>query len=662
MSHWWEHYPLRMIQTNLRETDMADMNAKAFARDLEDFGANAVLLNAAGIIASYETELEDQPRSAYLHGDSLGEIIEECHRRGIRVIARTDFSKIRYEIYEKHPDWAYRTAAGEIVNYNGDVHTCPNSYYQQEYRMEILREVLTKFPFDGVFFNMSGFLVVDYSGKYHGPCHCENCRRKFREMYGEELPEKDDPRDPVYLKYMAFKNRVNTELKRRIYETIKSIDPEIAVNTVDYLRTESGTQIGVPKWVYSASSNSRKSAWTNRMRLTDNACVDFLDFQYRFVSVSPGQMTLRQWQNLANAGNVSLYIMGRLDQHRDTSVFAGTREVFHFQKEHEEFYASLRSAAKVVLVHNGGLRRNDPEVDGWIRMLTESHVPFDELPMADLTEPGILSGKDVVILGDAKILSAGQAAVLDAFAEAGGTLIASGECGTYGTDYRPGSGKTPACLGIKKIREVRRNLMSTMFEVRDGERELFPHCEHTPLIAPGDQVILADLQEGARGYLGMIPEHPFGPPERCCYTEVTEEPGVWVYPYGKGKGICIPWMAGSFYYREGFENTRNMIRDVLFSLAGLADLAPELSPMAELNLCTDGKRQVVQLVNTSGCFANSFFDPIPMRDIRIYLPDLTPDSRVETLRGGRAKVEQVRGRCCVTLDELKDYEALIVLE
>ena len=660
MSHWWEHYPLRMIQTNLREIDMEDMDAISYVRDLAEFGANAVLLNAAGIIASYDTDLEDQPKSDYLHGDSLGDIIEECHRQGIRVLARTDFSKIRYEIYEKHPDWAYRTAAGEIVNYNGYVHTCPNSYYQQEYMMRILREVLTKYPFDGVFFNMSGFLVVDYSGNYHGPCHCENCQRKFREMYGEELPEKDDPRNPAYLDYMEFKVRISRAHKQRIYETIKNIDPEIAVSGVDYLRTESGTQIGQPRWVYSASSNARKSAWTDRLRLTDNACVDFLDFQYRDISVSPGQMALRQWQNLANAGTVSMYIMGRLDQHRDTSAFGVTREIFQFQKEHEEFYASLRSAAKVVLVHKGGLRRNDPEVYGWIRMLTESHIPFDEISMADCTDPGVFAGKDVVILGDAKILSPAQADVFDAFVEAGGTLIATGETGSYGTDYRPGSGKRPQCLGIKNIREVRRGLMSSMFQVRGKERGLFPKCEHTTFVAPGDQILLVEPREGAKGYLRLIPEHPFGPPERCYYTEVTEEPGILVYPYGKGQGICIPWLAGSFYYQEGFENTRNLMQDVLFSLARIPELAPELSPMAELNLCTDGTHTVAQLVNGSGCFANSFFSPVPMQDIRIFLPELTEKSSVKTLRGGHAGIGKYQGRYCVTLDVLRDYEALIL--
>lgn len=68
---------------------------------------------------------------------NLRQIIDACHEEGIRVIARTDFSKVRYDLYEQHPEWAYRTAKGEIVNYNGDVHVCPNGEYQQKIMFEI---------------------------------------------------------------------------------------------------------------------------------------------------------------------------------------------------------------------------------------------------------------------------------------------------------------------------------------------------------------------------------------------------------------------------------------------------------------------------------------------------------------------------------------------
>ena len=113
-----------MVQTNLREIDMADIDAEKYASDLADFGATVVTLNAGGILASYESALPYHTVSKYLTGSSLKEIIAACHGKGIKVIARMDFSKIPYAVYEQHPNWAFRTAEGGIVEQNGFVQTC----------------------------------------------------------------------------------------------------------------------------------------------------------------------------------------------------------------------------------------------------------------------------------------------------------------------------------------------------------------------------------------------------------------------------------------------------------------------------------------------------------------------------------------------------------
>ena len=140
MSKWWNDYDWRFIQTNLREIDMKDINAKRYVADLKSFNATVTMINTSGIIASYETKLPYHYQSPFLTGDSLQEIITECHNEGIKVMARTDFSKVRRPIYEAHPDWAFVDVNGNIVDYQGDIHVCINSDYQQKYALEIIRE------------------------------------------------------------------------------------------------------------------------------------------------------------------------------------------------------------------------------------------------------------------------------------------------------------------------------------------------------------------------------------------------------------------------------------------------------------------------------------------------------------------------------------------
>lgn len=645
MKHWWEGYPWRMIQTNLREIDMLDIDAETYAQQLADYGATVVTLNAAGIIASYETALDFQTQSPFLSGSSLRELIDACHKRGIRVIARTDFSKIREPIFEQHTDWAYRSRTGDVVNFFGNIQTCPNGAYQKEKSLEILKEVLTTHAFDGVFCNMSGFLVVDYSGTYHGPCHCDNCKRLFKEQYGLEVPQRDDPRNPDYRKYSAFKSAVTKAHWEELVQTVRDVSPELAINGLDYIRTESATEIGIAQWQYSASSNARKTAGPLRTRPADSASVDFLGFRYRYTSVSDPQLALRQWQNIANAGSVSLYIMGHLGNHKDRTALTASKPAFTFLKQHEALYTGLTSAAKVLLVNKALMARNDPEVYGFVRALTESHIPFDEVKLAELT-PELLTRWDLVILGDVKKFDKEQAAMLDAYAEQGGTILATGSTGGL------------RCLGVEQVRSMQTDLMSTVFEVAEADEEKFPRSRAAHYIAPGPAYVGAVWSAETKTWLPQIPEHPFGPPELCYYTEVTDNAGVGVTPYGKGQGVYVPWLIGSFYFNEGYDNTLHAMQDILHELCGVPELAPDLHPSVEVTLAQKPGLLVVQLVNGSGVFANSYFDPIPMQNLRLRLPGVQA-AETYTLNGGKAECRVEGEDLIITLDQLKEFEAIV---
>ncbi len=648
MSHWWENYPWRMVQTNLRQIDMEHMDAAAYAQSLSDFGATVVTLNAAGIIASYETEHPYHYKSEYLHGDSLLQMIEECHKRGIRVIARTDFSKVHESLASEHPDWLYRDLEGNVSNYNGYVQVCMNGEYQQKVMFEILQEALTTHPFDGLFCNMSGFLMMDYSSKLYPPCQCANCKRLFKEQYGLEIPASHDFTDPVYLKYNEFKGRCTGAHKHRLHALVQSISPELAMNGFEYQRSESHTDFGRPAWPYSASSNCRVSKGIGNACAVDNASTDFLGFRYREISVSPQLMKLRQWQNLANAGTLSLFIMGTLDNHRDVSGFAPTKEVFSFHKAHEELYTHMESAAKVVLLRSGNWQRPDPEVNGWVRALTESHVPFDELALSELNGLEKLEGKTHLILGDVRAIGPKQAQIVDGFAANGGTVIATGATGIRGKN------QVLSCLGVASVKETRRSVMSALMMVGEGEEAVFPACQEVPYIAIGSELVIPEPAENTKTYLRLVDEHPFGPPERCYFTEVTEEPGILVHSHGAGKGIYVPFKLASLYFQEGYQNSLNLMQDILFSLGGIHRMAPSLTPMAEVVLRKWEGKTVVQLINTSGSFANSYFKPLPIHDIELNLEETF--TQAKTLNGGKASIENNT----IHLDELREYEAIIL--
>ncbi|MDR3174544.1 MAG: hypothetical protein LBU19_09870 [Treponema sp.] len=691
---WWIDYPWRMVQTNLRQIDWADINAEQYVRDLKDFDATVVLLNAAGIIANYQVNFDFETVNPFLTGDSIVKIIDACRQAGIRVLARMDFSKIRESVYEGHPGWAFRDAAGNIVNYNGDVHVCPNGPYQQDYMFRIISDMFSRLggklsveglPFDGIFYNMGGFQTRDYSYRYYGLCHCENCKRGFRERFGLELPMTETLDDPVYRKYKIFQEERMAELDRRLTAHVRSISENIAVNGHDYQRIESNTEFGrpLPQWQYSGSSNTRNSRSLDYEIIPSNTSVDFIGFPYRHVSVSPCQQELRLWQNLANLGAVDYYLIGRLDNHGDKSGYGGIRKVFRFAKENHGELRGLRNQARVLVLRSAHWD-DDPEARGWIRVLTESHIPLEEARLEKLSLDA-LSPFKVIVLPDLKVMSGTQAGILDDFVRRGAVILATGETGFYDDRYERRSKVPLASLGIAETLYHRRDTLSAMLLVeeepdpggiagisRSPAKKYFPHFTNTRYVACGPEFINVRVEEGAESWLPFLPPQPFGPPERCySINPAVDIPGLTRFKFGQGAGLYIPWKPGTLFYQEGYPNTAWFMQDVLEQICGLRSIAPALSPMVEVTLSAGADRLVVQLVNGSGHYGNSFYAPLPVRDIALEIPMAGGPTvkTVRTLRSGERlpwAVEETPeepgspGLIKLTLPLLEDYEGIVI--
>jgi hypothetical protein len=692
---WWTGYPWRMVQTNLRQIDWADINAEQYVRDLKSFDATVVLLNAAGIIANYPASLEFETVNPFLTGDSIVKIIDACHREGIRVLARTDFSKIREPVYEAHPDWAFRDASGNIVNYNGDVHVCPNGPYQQDYMFRIIGDMFSRLagkitveglPFDGIFYNMGGFQTRDYSYHYYGPCHCENCKRGFRERFGLELPKTESLDDPAYRAYKIFQAERMADLDRRLTAHVRAISEQIAINGHDYQRIESNTEFGrpLPQWQYSGSSNTRNSRSLDYEIIPSNTSVDFIGFPYRHVSVSPHQQELRLWQNLANLGAVDYYLIGRLDNHGDKSGYEGIRKVFRFAKENDEELRGLKNQARVLVLHKTHWD-DDPEARGWIRVLTETHIPLEEARLDKLSTAAFdaLAPFDLIILPDLKVMSDAQADILDECVRRGSTILATGETGFYNERYERRPNVPLASLGVAETLCHRRDALSAMLLV-DGERDpmgaagtagaaaekYFPHFKDVRYVACGPEFINVRMEEGAESWTSFLPPQPFGPPERCYpLNPAVDIPGLTRFTFGRGAGIYIPWKPGTIFYQEAYPNTAWFMQDVLEQICGLRSIAPALSPMVEVTISAGPGRIVVQLVNATGHYGNSFYAPVPIRDTALEIPAPLDSAvrAVRTLRAGEKlpwQTKQSQGgpgsAVTLTLPLLEDYEGIVI--
>jgi hypothetical protein len=653
------------VQTNLREIDMADIDAERYVADLVDLHASVAMINTSGIVASYPTSLPFHTPSAFLQGDDLATIIEACHAAGIKVIARTDFSKVRPELHERHPEWASRTADGGIVVDGGDVHVCPSGAYQQECAPRIVEETITVLDVDGIYFNMAGFQTTDYRGVDHGLCHCEVCVEGFRALSGSALPVTRDLDDPTFRRYLVFQRRTIEEAKRRMDATIRRVRPDLAIDRPSddlggFVRQESNTALGriPPEWSYGASSNTKWVVGSLPRTVSSNSSVDFVDYPTRHVSVSPERQRLRLARALANGGGLDHYVIGRLDRRHDRSGLAAVRELFAFHAAHEREYRHLRSAARVALVT--GDHESWREYRGWFRVLAEHHVPFDVV-LVDRVDDAVLARYDVVILPDHEPIADETARRLDRFVEAGGTLIASGRTGWRTEEQEPRDGPALACLGIEAVLGVRESVRGAYLEL--GEADGFPRLRDTDLVFLDGPYVDARYRSQAERRLRLIPPGPFGPPERCVLPEATGEPGLVIDRFGAGRALYVPWMCGTLVDRYGFPNTSSFVADVVLEHAGVEAIAENLSPLVEVTWLRqgDGDVHLLHLVNGSGGEGTTCVAPVKMRDVEVIVPFAGEPSRVSGLVVGRdLEWRTADGRLAIQVPELELFEAITV--
>ena len=625
---WWMDEPVRLIQTNLRETDAA-LDPARLAQQVAEFPANTLLFGMGGIVAYYPTQVEFHYPSPYLPPgrDLFGELLKEAHGRGIRVIGRFDLSKTQKPVYDAHPEWFMRRANGEPVIYNGLYSTCINGGYYREQALKILSEALERYPVDALFFNMFGNQASDYSGNPIGPCHCQSCQAR----YGRPLPSTPDAA------YREFLSRSAREVAARIGELIHTQRPGAAFLTyipqhVDGIMSESNTSATrpLPLWPYSASDNVNRARNSEPSKMAFNLCMSFVDFPWRFVTVPQAEIQIRLFQAMAHGAGPALNMHGTLDQ-EDRSALAAARAVFQWHARHQELYVGQQSAARVLLL---GSRQNSYR--GFFRLLSEQHIPFAVSDNLDWLESRP-QAFDLVIAPD------GAPAELGRWLGEGGRLLVAGV------------GQAP---GLTKV--VRRwSGVRGYFRVRD--HSLFPSLKDTNLLLLDGEYV--ELEPNPKPLLTLIPPARFGPPEKVWTDKVeTDKPGLLLAESGKGKLAYIPWDVGGLYYRLSSAGHRGLVTDLIDHLLPQGrQLKTNAHPLVEITAMRQAKhaRTLLHFVNLSGHSETAYFEPIPMRDIRVELAGEFRSARSVRL-GQNLNVTQQGRYTGFLLPQLEAYDVVVL--
>ena len=685
-TRWWER-PYRTFQTNLREID-ATLDEKRVVRRIVELGANAWLLNTAGIVSFYPSSLPFQHPSPWLKerpsGDLIGDAVREAHANGVRLISRADFSKVHQDVYEAHPDWCFVSARGQHQIYNGLYSTCPSGPYYQEKSFEIIGEVMDRYPVDGFFFNWFNFSMRDYSGNYHGICQCVHCQRRFRERYGLSLPREEDWSDPAYLRWREYTRETLADLAGRIRAFIKARNPDACLilrQNPDVIMHEVNNAVDrpLPLWKYWAGEVGRESRTAHPDKPVTINSVMFLDLPYRFSAEQPGLVGLHLAQTISLGVNPYAYVLGTTENQPDRKNFAVVGQMLRFHRDHEEYYAGLRSAAKVAIVSSlrseerygraEGVAKVQKARRGAYRALVEGHVPFDILPDEHLVaaaKDGRLARYEALVLPNVAALDDEQLATLDAYVERGGGLVATYDTSAFDADGQPRPELGLRCLGASRITARREGpgAMRSAY-LRVTRREDLPGSDDTDFVALDRAFLYVEPRPDAVPSLALIPPSRYGPPEKCYWDVETDHPGLLWHAYGRGRTAYFPWPVDALFFDLSLPEHRTLLVHAVERVsAGGRQVVTDAPPQVEVVVGDQPEtgRTLVHLINYSGHQERSFHDPLEIRDVRVELRGVPTGVRARSAQLGEAlPTREADGRVAFTLPRLGLFD-LVVLE
>lgn len=658
---WW-NTAFGVFQTNLREIDVT-LDVEATLDDIQSHGATAWLLNVGGILAHYPTDLDFHTRNPHLAdrpgGDLVGDAVEAARRRGIRLLARMDFSKVTSTVIEEHPEWAFRTSDGALQIYEGLVSVCPSGDYYQRAMFEIVEEVIDRYQVDGFFFNWFGFNEVDYSGTRYGVCHCAACREAFREATGAELPA--DASDENHQLWKRFAQETIDALTARISARIAERRPEAALvlgRSADILFHEANNAIGRSLWPHATNEQVSASRVTQPGKPALVNAVAFFDMPYRMADEQPEMIGQYLIQAIARGANPSTYIMGPTRGIRYEGLGTAA-EVTRIVTTNIEVYSGLTACSSVALVRPDGLRapaarhaESRGEFTGWFVALQETHVPFDVLP-AEAISPDMLDRFTAVVLPDIVTLTAEQDAAIEAYIERGGHVVASGGSGL---ERSSGVATWSAAAGVTRMSTPDSELLSSYVKLDDVTR-----VEGSALIPRYGRSYDVRWRSDADRRLSLIERAPFGPPEKAYGHVVGETAAAATRASGSGSVTQLTWTIGANYAAFGLARIRDTAVAVVRDVVGEGDVHVTAPEQVEVILGRSSAGLVIHLINHSGQRRNGQGSPVPIHGVILRVPGAGARADAEALVTPEAlKITTEADDLVLSIAELRAFEVLVV--
>jgi hypothetical protein len=566
MNSWYKSsYARLLIDNHISEDDpsfLTKFDPAGYVSLVKSAGIDAAMVYACCHNGNCYYPTKVGHMHANLFGrDIFGETVALLRQTGITPVAY--YTTIYHNHSARtHPDWRMQDIIG--TQHSGRYWwSCPSSADYREFIKAQIKEVIT-YDVDGIFIDMTFWPVV---------CYCSNCRKRYLQESGLELPVMLNWADTEWVHFQRFRQLTMASFTQEITDCIK-LQRDITVTYQSSLIIQ-GYMMGQSNGIADASDYTSGDFYGGKYQhilgvkvlsaasrnhpyeFMTSRCVNLNDHTsmkseaelrceaattlanggaaFFIDAINPdGTLEPAVYERLGNVtASLTLYIQ-KLKELQP--VITATTGIYLSMVSHID--AKLNGTSIKLLVDNPWQYSTTPPVEelmGVSTLLAQTHRPYRVVrDDADLT------GLRELIINDARFMSVDEADRIRNFVHDGGTLVATGLTSIYDVDGTPTKDFLLAdVLGVSYTGQLSKRVNYLCMK-----KGINPHLisgmissnRPSPLVRATTARVLAYLAEPLfdpddHQHWASIHSNPPG--------RITEYAALTVNPYGKGKCVYL---------------------------------------------------------------------------------------------------------------------------